>query len=612
MDIESKLHNILSDGRFCILDNNKNGTDKITYIFHELLKTCIATSPGEVEEKLQEIEQLIQPNYYAVGYISYEVGYIVNPRIRDLLHDMNSIPLLCFGIYRQKIEVYDDVFGKVLNNFVSQKHVKISDCFLNMTKEQYVDRLLKVKEHIINGDTYQINYTLKYKFRHGGSPLKLYADLRQWQRVEYGAFLDFPQLSILSRSPELFVHKQGSQIYTKPMKGTRERGDTPEQDKINFDFLSTDEKSRAENVMIVDLLRNDLSRISEKGSVKTTDLFEVQTFETLHQMVSTISAKVDNQLTLTKLIQEIFPCGSITGAPKIRTMEIIRDLELEARGVYTGAIGYIDSKKNMIFNVPIRTLSLSSDGNGELGVGSGVVYDSDPELEYEECLLKGKFFTQHSDDFGLIESLYCDADGYRYLDLHMRRLNKSATFLGFQINCQQLESDLLSQSARIDSPTKVRLVLNRSGVYNINCMPIKENKQRKIVALSMEPVKSNNLMLQHKTTQREFYDKAYQQYSGKGYYDVVFTNEYGEVTEGTFNNIFIRKGAKWYTPPIECGVLPGVQRQAILASSDIYAQEMTLSVDDLQGADEINLTNSVRGMVPIEIETCIEESLCYT
>jgi len=414
--------------------------------------------------------------------------------------------------------------------------------------------------------------------------------------------LDFPNIKILSRSPELFFRKEGGRISTKPMKGTIERGATPEEDLDNIKFLSRDEKSRAENVMIVDLLRNDLSRVSKRGSVEASTLFEVQTYETLHQMVSTVSADVNPDLSLKDLFSEIFPCGSITGAPKIRTMELIRELEKEERGVYTGAIGYLNPHNSMCFNVPIRTLVLWPDGTGEMGVGSGVVFDSDPESEYEECQLKARFFSEVSADYNLIECLLFD----RYLhhvDLHLDRLEKSVDSLGFEFDRNKIEKDLYDRSNTLCNKTKVRLLLNKMGSYSIDCVPIEtEPEPINVIVLAEERTSKSNWLLRHKTSSRKLYSRSYKHYKEMGYYDVIFCNEDGVVTEGSFNNLFIKKDGVWYTSPVEEGLLPGISRQSILQSNDYATSEKQLTVQDLREADSIYLTNAIRGMVKVKFD----------
>lgn len=598
---------VISGGRFAILDNNKKEGDKRSYIFSDLVDFHTATAPEEAEAKLAEIERHVQLGFHAVGYFSYELGHALHRRMHHCLPQSRSVPLFCVGIYRNRMEVTDDVLEEALECQTALDDVCITNCHLNMSKEQYLERLGKVKQHIYDGNTYQVNYTLKYKFNHAGSAAKLYTELRRRQRVEYGAYLDFPGLTVLSRSPELFFNKKYENIVTKPMKGTSKRGATPEEDRANFEFLSTDEKSRAENVMIVDLLRNDFSRISHCGTVKTTGLFEVQTYETLHQMVSTVSATIDADIPLVRLMKEIFPCGSITGAPKLRTMEIIRELEMEPRGIYTGAIGYIAPDRTMCFSVAIRTLVLWPDGRGEMGVGSGVVDDSDAEAEYEECRLKGQFFTRGFSEFQLIESLRYDK-GYSNLERHLERLQNSAAELGFKLAPLRLRKELLECGWGLGVPYKVRVLLSKSGEYRIECLAIGPvNWDARKIILSPHRVQSKHgSLLRHKTSLHTLYQRTYKNFSEDGYYDVIFANERGEITEGTFNNLFIRKDGCWYTPPVSCGLLPGIQRQCLLESTDLNVSEKVLTIDDLKAADEICLTNDVRGMVTVQLDL-IEE-----
>ncbi len=595
---------ILSGDRFAVLDNNKKGGDKQSSVFFDPIEFLVAELPEDVDAKLADIERHLNLGHHAVGYFSYELGHVLNPRVDGRLAHNRSVPLFCVGIYQNRLQVPDELLEQALERLTALDDACITNCRLNMSKAQYLDRVGTVKRHIFEGDTYQTNYTLKYKFNHAGSPLKLYSELRHRQQVEYGAYLDFPGLTVLSRSPELFFNKKGEDIFTMPMKGTIKRGATPEQDKANFAFLSSDEKSRAENVMIVDLLRNDFSRISHRGTVKTINLFEVQTYETLHQMVSTVSAKVDADIPLVRLLKEIFPCGSITGAPKLRTMEIIRDLEMEPRGIYTGAIGYIEPGKDMCFNVVIRSLVLFPDGSGEMGVGSGVVNDSDAEAEYDECRLKGRFFTDRFSDFHLIESLRYD-EGYRNLDRHLDRLNQSASELGFDLDAAPLREHLLEHASELTTPSKVRVLLSKNGEYSIESQPLETPTEGiKKIILSPDRIPSKlGPLLRHKTSLRKRYQAAYQNVCRDGYYDAIFSNDKGEITEGTFNNLFIRQGDRWYTPPVSCGLLAGIQRQCLLESTDKQVSEKVLTLADLKAADEIYLTNDVRGMVKVQLDT---------
>lgn len=614
------LRGALADGRFALLDDNRGQGGAVSYLFHDPIEVCAAATPAEVGPALARIEQHIAAGHHAAGYFAYELGYALCPRLAPRLPAARDTPLLCVGVYRRRLAIDDAALEAALEAHTRGARSRVLDCHLSMTKAQYLERLARIQRHIFEGDTYQVNYTLKYRLRHEGSPLRLFAELRRRQRVRYGAFLDLPGLTVISRSPELFFEKRGEDIHARPMKGTAERGRTPEADRRNAERLASDAKTRAENIMIVDLLRNDLSRIGRRGSVWTPELLEVETYETLHQLVSTVAAKVDPDIPLHRVLSQLFPCGSVTGAPKIRTMELIADLELEPRGVYTGAIGYLGPDRAMCLSVAIRTLALWPDGRGELGVGSGVVHDSDPEAEYEECRLKGRFLTDGIPDFQLIESLRWDG-GFAVLDRHLDRLARSARELGFALDRAQLAAALteraaaLSERAAAREPAKVRVALDRQGGYRIEATPIATAGATaaaadRRVALSPEPVQSASWLLQHKVSLRALYDREYARCRALGYYDVIFTNERGEVTEGTFHNVFVRLRGRWYTPPVACGLLPGVQRQALLESPELGATERILTVRDLAEAEELVLTNAVRGVVPARLDLHAEGAPC--
>jgi len=600
----------LSDGRFAILDDNRTDGAK-SYVFHDPVAFCTAMSPSDVAPMLAEVERHVRAGRWAVGYFAYELGYALHARLTRRLPPRSDTPLFSVGIYPSRLEVDDRELDAALEAHTLGREARIVNCHLNMTKAEYLDRLAKVKRHIFDGDTYQVNYTLKYKFRHDGPLLSLFSRLRRRQRVAYGAYLDFPGLTVISRSPELFVEKRGESIHARPMKGTAKRGRTPDEDARNAELLARDPKMRAENVIIVDLLRNDLSRIGRRGTVETSDLFAVETYETIHQMVSTVSARVDADISIAHVLGELFPCGSITGAPKVRTMEIIDDLEIEPRGVYTGAIGYVAPDRSMCLNVAIRTLALRPDGTGEMGVGGGIIHDSDPEAEYEECRLKGRFLTDDAQDCRLIECVRWNGAAYDALDAHMDRLTASARALGFEVDRSRIESSLAGAAASLDAPAKVRLVVDRRGTHEIEHTPIAPpDRREKRIAVARERVDSASRLLQHKVSLRALYDATYDRYRRLGYYDVIFTNERGEVTEGTFHNVFIRRGRLWYTPPVSCGLLPGVMRRSILESREHGAVEKVLSIDDLRAADEIVLTNAVRGIVPVRLDAVAEDSPC--
>jgi para-aminobenzoate synthetase/4-amino-4-deoxychorismate lyase len=359
--------------------------------------------------------------------------------------------------------------------------------------------------------------------------------------------------------------------------------------------LQRDEKNRSEHVMIVDLLRNDLGRICTTGSVSVEDLFSVERYETLLQMTSTISGTLRPGALFHDIFRAMFPCGSITGAPKIRTMQIIRELEPNPRGIYTGAIGFIAPNRSAVFNVAIRTLVLK-DGHVHMGVGGGIVADSIPEDEHRECLLKASFLTRAHHPFQLIETMLWDNE-YFLLSLHLDRIESSASYFNFVFDRSAIQSQLhdLAHTFTAGQRYRVRLLLHPDGSLTLTHSPLFEEPSTIRVKLSSERTSSTDVFLRHKTTHRQFYDQQYAAARAAGFDEVIFTNERGEVTEGAISNLFIEQSGKLLTPPLTCGVLPGIMRRHLL-ETHATAEERILTLEDLHSADAILLCNSVRGL----------------
>jgi para-aminobenzoate synthetase/4-amino-4-deoxychorismate lyase len=350
--------------------------------------------------------------------------------------------------------------------------------------------------------------------------------------------------------------------------------------------------------MIVDLLRNDLGRICEFGSVKVDQLFTIEKYETLFQMTSQISGTLRPDVRYREIFEGLFPCGSITGAPKHRTIEIIEELEQGPRGVYTGAIGFFSPAREAVFSVPIRTVVLAN-SLGMMGVGSGIVIDSQAEDEYRECLLKSEFLTRREEPFQLLESILWD-DGYRLLPLHLERMEQSATYFGFTFErdvivaaLEKVGKQLSSGSLASGVRSKVRVLLERSGTLTITHVPVEEQPGMGKIAISPIRVSSGDRFLRHKTTRRQLYDEQYEQALRQGCQEVLFLNERGEVTEGAISNVFIEKEGRWLTPPVACGLLPGIYRRHLLETKP--AEEKVLRMEDLATADAIYICNAVRG-----------------
>ncbi|WP_175831521.1 chorismate-binding protein [Burkholderia cenocepacia] len=489
------------------------------------------------------------------------------------------------------------------------------------------------------GDSYQVNYTYRLNFDVFGTPLALYRRLRARQPVRYGALIALPGGAwVVSCSPELFVEKQGDVLRARPMKGTAPRSADPGEDAAAAAFLASDPKNRAENVMIVDLLRNDVSRIARTGTVKVPALFSVEPYASVWQMTSTVEAGWRDGTTFAQMLRALFPCGSITGAPKYKTMELIDAIESTPRGLYTGAIGWLDAPKDeagqagaaasggvagcgdFCLSVAIRTLTLDAvdvdsndtDGTGTatagrrrgtMGVGAGIVLDSVAADEYAECELKARFLTDADPGFQLFETTAATrADGIRHLDRHLARLQRSADAFGFRFDADALRREIDARCAALDGdgPYRMKLALAKDGTFDITAAPLKPLPAGPVGVLlaaahGFAPTRSGDALLLHKTTRRAEYDRAWQAAEVLGGFDMLFVNERGEVTEGGRSNLFVKLDGQWVTPPLASGVLPGVMRGVLLDDRAFGAAERVVTRDDLARAQGLLLTNALRG-----------------
>ncbi|SDQ53065.1 para-aminobenzoate synthetase / 4-amino-4-deoxychorismate lyase [Burkholderia orbicola] len=489
------------------------------------------------------------------------------------------------------------------------------------------------------GDSYQVNYTYRLNFDVFGTPLALYRRLRVRQPVRYGALIALPGGAwVVSCSPELFVEKQGDVLRARPMKGTAPRSADPGEDAAAAAFLASDPKNRAENVMIVDLLRNDVSRIARTGTVKVPALFSVEPYASVWQMTSTVEAGWRDGTTFAQMLRALFPCGSITGAPKYKTMELIDAIESTPRGLYTGAIGWLDAPKDeagqagaaasggvagcgdFCLSVAIRTLTLDAvdvdsngtDGTGTatvgrrrgtMGVGAGIVLDSVAADEYAECELKARFLTDADPGFQLFETTAATrADGIHHLDRHLARLQRSADAFGFRFDADSLHSEIDARCAALDGdgPYRMKLALAKDGTFDITAAPLKPLPAGPVGVLlaaahGFAPTRASDALLLHKTTRRAEYDRAWQAAEALGGFDMLFVNERGEVTEGGRSNLFVKLDGQWVTPPLASGVLPGVMRGVLLDDPAFGAVERVVTRDDLARAQGLLLTNALRG-----------------
>ncbi|MCB2183058.1 MAG: aminodeoxychorismate synthase component I [Desulfobulbaceae bacterium] len=612
----------LGSSDFVFLDTNRITEEgHCSFLFSEPVARLRLIGGTEVEGFLNQARTWLDKGFYLAGWLAYEMGYLLEASLAGLIDFTEDQILADLGVYKAPV-VFDHGSETDKQSFRPQNiggdeqngdEYIVSNLRLNIGKNEYLSAIDSIKSYIAAGDTYQVNYTLKLLFDFHGSPIRLYEDLRRNQSVSYAAYIQHENNRILSFSPELFFRKDGNVCTVRPMKGTMKRGRTNAEDDANTLFLQNDAKNRSENVMIVDLLRNDLGRLSLPDTVKVSSLFDVEKYETLHQMTSTITGQLPDETGLSDLLKALFPCGSVTGAPKIRTMEIIRELEPDVRGVYTGAIGYLAPSGDAVFNVPIRTVVLEN-GRGEMGIGSGIVHDSDPENEWQECRLKAHFLTKSAPVFQLIETLLWQLDkGYWLLDEHLDRLCDSARYYSFSCDRQEIKENLLQKAESFRQTQKnqrVRLLLGKDGQYSItsaNCdEPKKLPGQKKAnlpkVIFSDKRTSSDDHFLFHKTTMRDLYNQERERCVAEGYYEVLFCNEKGEVTEGAISTVFVKKGDVFYTPPIACGLLPGVFRDHFLGGSQgAVVEEKILYPDDLLQADAVFVANSVRGIVPVEL-----------
>lgn len=568
-----------------------------SYLFTDPYDIISIDNLNQAEKKFKEIDKMIDKGYSAYALVKYETGFFFEKKLHSLVGKKQNYTEFIFFKEKNVIKYDSSVFKYVPED---DKGYRINNFRLNTNKGSFCKSIARIKKFIEAGDTYQVNFTVKGKFGFEGDISNLFITLLNNQSGRYSAFINSGKEFILSISPELFFEIRGNKISTKPMKGTARRGiDLQTDNKIKYD-LALNEKNRAENVMIVDLLRNDLGRISKIDSVKVEKLFEVEKYESLFQMVSEISSRLRKNISFTDVLKNIFPCGSITGAPKIRTMEIINEIEKEPRGIYTGSIGLIHKKKK-VFNVAIRTLVISKKTlKGEIGLGSGIVWDSDAVQEYEETVLKSKFLTKPDKDFELFETMLLENGQIIFLEDHLSRLGASASYFLFKYNELEIRKAIKKavSSNGHSGKQKIKLLLNKWGIVRIEFKQV-DNLFKKIdVILSSSRVRSTNKFNYFKTTNRKLYNREHKQFSKKGLFDVLYFNEKNELAEGAITNIFLRLGDTFFTPPVKSGILAGVYRKYLMRT-DSNIKEKTLYYEDLMAAEEVILTNAVRGKVKV-------------
>lgn len=551
-----------------------------------------AWTPSDVEPALAALDEAVARGLTAAGACAYELGYVFEPRLLPLL-PATKRPLLRFHLFRQRERLSARGRTRWLMERVQGPAVSgdVSPALDAAAHGAKVDRL---RQLIGDGDVYQVNLTFKLRGA-GGDPFATYLALRDKARAGACAFLRFADEDVLSFSPEQFFAVSGGRISARPMKGTVGRAPDVAGDEQQRRALVADEKQRAENLMIVDLLRNDIARVAETGSVRVSDLFTVETYPRFHTLTSGVEATLDGAPALARLIPALFPCGSVTGAPKIRAMEIIREVEDEPRGVYCGAVGYA-TQDSAAFNVAIRTLVMR-DGAAEMGVGGGIVWDSEPVSEYAECLLKARFLVDAEEPLRLIETLRWEpAAGFHLLERHLARLAASAGYFGFLFDDKSVRRALAGSVAGADGLRRVRLTLGVRGDTQVEAAPFElpapDASWR--FAFAAVPVRSQDWRVYHKTTQRSFYDDALA--AAEGCDEVVFVNERGDVTEGSRTNVFVERDGVWLTPPLSSGLLDGCLRREMIANGPQRVVERVLRREDLT-LGQVWFGNALRGLI---------------
>jgi len=555
-----------------------------SYLFRGATEVIEAWETGAVVPALRRIEREVARGRHAAGFLAYEAGAAFDSAFATVPAG-DRFPLLLFGIFESRL-VADPTEAPVGRYALGPATPSIS-------AEAYRRDVERILDLIAAGDTYQVNHTLRLRGDFRGADDLLYHDLCNAQRAAFCAMIRYGDVSLVSASPELFFRQVGRRIELRPMKGTRPRGRWSEEDDALAEELVTSAKERAENLMIVDLLRNDVGRVAEFGSVRVPTLFEVERYPTVHQMTSTVEATLRGDAGLVEIFRALFPSGSVTGAPKLRTSEIIRELEGVPRGPYTGAIGFV-SPDQAVFSVAIRTLLVDRvRGNYEMGVGSGITSDSDADAEYRECLGKGAFVHHRVPEFRLLESLRFEKPGgFPRLQLHLARLSRSARYFGFSLDEGRVRASLEEKTDALGKGVyKVRLHVDRSGRPEIEAEPIARESPPVRLGLAQSPIDDADVFLYHKTTYREVYATRLAERPDCD--DVLLYNSRGELTESTTANLVLETVGALITPPLSSGLLPGVAREELLSSGRVAVRPLDL--DALRRADRVHLVNAVRG-----------------
>ena len=559
-------------------------------LYRDPVESIVVHDWHELEPALDRIRQGLKAGHHAAGYLAYEAGYAFDDKLGDIARRGDG-PLLNFGLFDSFIlPELENILPLPDGAFVGKPLPRIS-------KLAYETAVRDVRDHLFAGDIYQANLTFGCDVAVSGSPLAIFARLRRSSQAGWSGLMIDRDRAIISLSPEQFFTIRGGTIEVRPMKGTAPRRPDPRADRAEASALAADAKQRAENLMIVDLMRNDLARVSITGSVEVPELFTVETYPTVHQLVSRITATSRPGIDALEVLRTIFPCGSVTGAPKVAAMKAIARLEGEPRGAYTGTMGWIEPGGDAAFNILIRTLEWPRDApRANLGLGSGLVVDSVPSDEWAECLLKGDFVRRESQEFDLIETMRFDpSEGIVELNRHLDRMRSSAQDLDFRFDRHAARNELQAATFGRKHRSMVRLLLSPSGAMAIQVKPYEEPDETPVaVAIRPLPVERDDFRLRYKTTDRHFYDRARQE---DGLYETIFFDPEGHLTEGSRSTIFVERDGRLLTPPLGRGLIPGILRAKLLDEGQ--AVEADLTPGDL--ANGFYVGNIVRGLVPARL-----------
>jgi para-aminobenzoate synthetase/4-amino-4-deoxychorismate lyase len=559
-------------------------------LFEKPENVLVCERADDVPGLLEDLDHAVQNGFWIGGYLAYEAGVsMVETEERMVDTKPLAYPCAVFGVFGEP---------QRLRELPPAKNTCVVGTWQpDITETQYRSALARIKSYLAAGDTYQVNFTFRLNAEFSGAPYTLFHRLCGRQLAAHCAYMEWGPWAICSASPELFLERSGTDLRSRPMKGTACRGRSWSEDCACETGLKASEKNRAENVMIVDMVRNDLGRVAEPSSINVSELCTIERYPTVLQMVSEVRAR--SSASLSELLKATFPYASITGAPKIRTMQIISELEQSPRGVYTGTVGFMGPDQCGTFNVAIRTAVVDqSCGTVQYGVGGGIVWDSDPEQEWEECMSKARILDTPWPEFRLLETiLWAPETGFWLWDLHAERLAGSSRYFGFVFEEDKLHVELEAAVAGCREPRRVRLLVARDGTHDIQATELAALPVPYRIALAATAIASENVFLHHKTTCRTAYETARAAVEGGD--DVLLYNERGEVTETTIANVALEREGVLVTPPLSCGLLAGTCRELLLKQGRMI--EATITVESLSSVRHIWLMNSVRGLWQAEL-----------